>query len=89
MNGGFLIKNASLPIVTIVGLDLPLLLGGAVVTERIFSWPGMGRYVVRSVINLDFQPIMGFTVLCALLYAICSLIVDILYSLVNPQIRLE
>jgi peptide/nickel transport system permease protein len=60
-----------------------------VLTETIFSWPGMGRYVVRSILNLDFQPILGFTVLCALLYTLANLVVDLLYSIVNPQIRLE
>jgi peptide/nickel transport system permease protein len=83
------LRNSLIPVVTISGILYGQLLGGAVLTETIFSWPGMGRYVVRSILHLDFQPIMGFTVLCALLYAICSLIVDVLYSLLNPQIRLE
>jgi len=83
------LKNSILPVITISGILYGQLLGGAVLTETIFSWPGMGRYVVRSVLNLDFQPILGFTVLCALLYALSNLAVDILYSLVNPQIRLE
>ena len=83
------LRNSLLPVVTISGILYGQLLGGAVLTETIFSWPGMGRYVVRSILNLDFQPIMGFTVLCALLYALSNLAVDILYSIVNPQIRLE
>jgi ABC-type dipeptide/oligopeptide/nickel transport system permease component len=49
----------------------------------------MGRYVVRSILHLDFQPILGFTVLVAILYAVANLVVDLLYSVVNPQIRLE
>jgi peptide/nickel transport system permease protein len=83
------LRNSLLPVVTISGILYGQLLGGAVLTETIFSWPGMGRYVVRSILHLDFQPILGFTVLCALLYAVCSLIADVIYSLVNPQIRLE
>jgi len=83
------LRNALLPFVTMFGLILPGLIGGSVIIEYIFSWPGMGRYVVRSVLNLDFQPIMGFTVFCALLYALSNLVVDILYCVVNPQIRLE
>jgi peptide/nickel transport system permease protein len=83
------LRNSLLPIITISGILYGQLLGGAVLTETIFSWPGMGRYVVRSILNLDFQPILGFTVLCALLYALSSLVADILYSVVNPQIHLE
>jgi peptide/nickel transport system permease protein len=83
------LRNSLLPVITISGILYGQLLGGAVLTETIFSWPGMGRYVVRSILNLDFQPIMGFTVLCAFLYALSNLVVDILYSIVNPQIRLE
>ena len=83
------LRNSLLPVITISGVLYGQLLGGAVLTETIFSWPGMGRYVVRSILNLDFQPILGFTVLCALLYALANLAVDLLYSFVNPQIRLE
>lgn len=87
--GKHVLKNSILPVLTISGVLYGQLLGGAVLTETIFSWPGMGRYVVRSILHLDFQPIMGFTVLCAVLYAFFNLVVDILYSIVNPQIRLE
>ncbi len=83
------LKNSLLPVITISGILYGHLLGGAVLTETIFSWPGMGRYVVRSILRLDFQPIMGFTVLCAFLYALSNLVVDLLYSWINPQIRLE
>ncbi len=83
------LRNSLLPVVTISGILYGQLLGGAVLTETIFSWPGMGRYVVRSILHLDFQPILGFTVLCALLYALANLVVDLLYSVINPQIRLE
>jgi len=83
------LRNSLLPVITISGILYGQLLGGAVLTETIFSWPGMGRYVVRSILNLDFQPIMGFTVFCALLYALSNLVVDMLYRIINPQIRLE
>jgi len=87
--GKHVLRNSLLPVITISGILYGQLLGGAVLTETIFSWPGMGRYVVRSILNLDFQPILGFTVLCALLYTLANLVVDFLYSIVNPQIRLE
>jgi peptide/nickel transport system permease protein len=83
------LRNSLLPVITISGILYGQLLGGAVLTETIFSWPGMGRYVVRSILHLDFQPILGFTVLVAVLYALANLVVDLLYSVVNPQIRLE
>ena len=87
--GKHVLRNSILPVLTISGVLFGQLLAGAVLTETIFSWPGMGRYVVRSILHLDFQPIMGFTVLCALLYAFFNLVVDILYSVVNPQIKLD
>jgi peptide/nickel transport system permease protein len=83
------LRNSLLPVITISGILYGQLLGGTVLTETIFSWPGMGRYVVRSILHLDFQPILGFTVLVAILYALANLLVDLLYSAVNPQIRLE
>ena len=87
--GKHVLRNSILPVITIAGVLFGQLLAGAVLTETIFSWPGMGRYVVRSILHLDFQPIMGFTILCALLYALSNLAVDILYSIVNPQIKLD
>jgi peptide/nickel transport system permease protein len=87
--GKHVLRNSLLPVLTISGILYGQLLGGAVLTETIFSWPGMGRYVVRSILHLDFQPILGFTVLVAILYALANLVVDLLYSVVNPQIRLE
>lgn len=87
--GKHVLKNSIMPVLTISGVLYGQLLGGAILTETIFSWPGMGHYVVRSILHLDFQPIMGFTVLCTLLYAFFNLVVDILYSVINPQIRLE
>jgi len=87
--GKHVLRNSLLPVITISGILYGQLLGGAVLTETIFSWPGMGRYVVRSILHLDFQPILGFTVLVAVLYALANLVVDLLYSVVNPQIRLE
>jgi peptide/nickel transport system permease protein len=87
--GKHVLRNSLLPVITISGILYGQLLGGAVLTETIFSWPGMGRYVVRSILYLDFQPILGFTVVVAVLYALANLVVDLLYSVVNPQIRLE
>lgn len=80
-------KNSLIPTVTITGLSIGELLGGAVLTETIFSWPGMGKYVVDSVNFLDFPAIMGFTLLVSLVYMLINLCVDVVYAFLNPQIR--
>jgi peptide/nickel transport system permease protein len=81
------LKNASLPIVTIVGLELPLLLGGAVVTERIFAWPGMGRLFLDSLDRSDTSVMMGILMLIAVAVIIFQLITDIIYAWLDPRIR--
>jgi peptide/nickel transport system permease protein len=80
-------KNSLIPTVTITGLSFGELLGGAILTETIFGWPGMGKYVVDSVNYLDFPAIMGFTLVVALAYVSINLVVDVLYALLNPRIR--
>jgi len=83
------LRNAILPVITISGVLYGQLLAGAVLTETIFSWPGMGLYTVRSIMHLDFQPIMGFTIVVAFVYVAMNLLVDILYVLFDPRIRFE
>jgi len=83
----YCLKNALIPTVTITGLSIGELLGGAILTETIFDWPGMGKYVVYSVNFLDFPAIMGFTLVVSLVYVIINLLVDILYAFLDPQIR--
>jgi len=81
------LRNAIIPVITITGIIYGQLLAGAVLTETIFSWPGMGRYAVRSITFLDFQPILGFTTVVCIIFVLVNLAVDILYVIVNPQIR--
>jgi len=83
------LKNASLPIVTIVGLDLPLLLGGAVVTERIFAWPGMGRLFLDHLSRVDTPVIMGILMLISVAVVVFQLITDVTYAWLDPRIRYE
>lgn len=83
----YALKNALIPTVTVVGVAFGSLLGGAVVTETIFGWPGMGKFVVDSIAYLDFPAMMGFTVVISIGYIFINLIVDIIYSLLNPQIQ--
>ncbi len=83
------LKNASLPIVTVIGLDLPLLLGGAVVTERIFAWPGMGRLFLDHVDRADLPVVMGILMLIAVAVVVFQIITDVVYAWLDPRIRYE
>ena len=83
------LKNAALPIVTVVGLDLPLLLGGAVVTERIFAWPGMGRLFLDHVERGDTPVVMGILMLIAVAVVVFQIITDVTYAWLDPRIRYE
>jgi peptide/nickel transport system permease protein len=81
------LKNAMLPIVTIIGITYGRLLEGSVITETIFAWPGLGRYATNAFLSIDFPAVVGATMLIALLYALSNLAVDILYAYLNPKIR--
>ncbi len=81
------LKNAALPIVTIVALDLPFLLGGAIVTERIFAWPGMGRLFLDHVSRSDTPVVMGILMMIAVAVIIFQIIADITYAWLDPRIR--
>lgn len=80
------LRNALLPALTITGLTYGALLGGAVLTESIFSWPGLGRYAVDSILRLDFAAVMGVVLVMTLAYAVVNLIVDLLYAKLNPLV---
>lgn len=81
------LRNASVPILTVSGIQLGQLIGGVVVTETIFSWPGLGLYAVTAVENQDFPAILAFTLVSTLAYVTINLAVDLLYPLLNPQTR--
>ncbi|MCF8076200.1 MAG: ABC transporter permease [Desulfotignum sp.] len=83
------LRNAFLPVVTVLGLNLGLLLGGAVLTETIFSWPGLGRYVVDSLSGRDYAAVQGCILVFALLMAAINLAVDLIYVLLDPRIRVN
>jgi len=84
---GHALKNAALPLVTIVGLDVPLLLAGAVVTEKIFAWPGMGRLFLDHVSRADTPVVMGILMLISVAVIVSQLITDIVYAWLDPRIR--
>ncbi|WP_163338939.1 ABC transporter permease [Desulfopila sp. IMCC35008] len=83
------LRNAFLPVVTVLGLNLGLLLGGAVLTETIFSWPGLGRYVVDSLSGRDYAAVQGCILVFAALMATINLAVDLIYVLLDPRIRVH
>jgi peptide/nickel transport system permease protein len=82
------LKNALIPLITVLGLNFGVLLNGAVLTETIFSWPGMGLYVVESITWLDYGPIQGLALFATVIYAAINITVDILYVIVDPRIKL-
>jgi peptide/nickel transport system permease protein len=88
INRRYILRNALLPIITLIGVMFGRLLSGVVITEIIFSWPGLGRYAVEATMSHDFVPLMGFSFLIAFLYGIVNLIVDILYSVFDPRVEL-
>jgi peptide/nickel transport system permease protein len=80
-------RNAVIPIVTLGGLAYANLLAGAVMTETIFSWPGLGRYTFRSAATLDFPAIMGITLVVAIVYLLINLLIDVSYALLDPRVK--
>ncbi|HEX2906709.1 MAG TPA: ABC transporter permease, partial [Phototrophicaceae bacterium] len=80
-------KNASLPIVTLIGLDLPFLLAGAVVTETIFAWPGMGRLFIEHLTRSDFPVLMGILMMISVAVVAFQLLTDLAYTWLDPRIR--
>lgn len=84
---GHALKNSMIPVITIFGLSIPNLFGGAYITEKVFNWPGMGLLGVEAISNRDYAVLMGLTVFTAVLVLIGNLVADLLYSLVDPRIR--
>jgi len=81
------LKNAFIPILTMMGLQIALLMAGAVLTETTFSWPGMGRLLLERIYLRDYPTIQGVIIMIALIVAMASLIVDIIYAIVDPRVR--
>jgi ABC-type dipeptide/oligopeptide/nickel transport system permease component len=82
-------KNAAIPIVTIVGIELGTLLGGSVITETIFAWPGVGRLSVQAINNRDYPVVQAAVFLLASTFVLVNLVVDLLYTYLDPRIRLQ
>jgi nickel transport system permease protein len=83
-----ILRNALLPIVTATGMHIGELIGGTLVVENIFGWPGLGRYAVSAIYNRDFPVLQCFVLLMTLIFVLCNLIIDILYAWLDPRIRM-
>jgi dipeptide transport system permease protein len=81
------LRNALIPVVTVIGLQVGTLMGGAILTETIFAWPGVGKWLVDSVGRRDFPAVQGGVLLIAIVIMLVNLTVDLLYGLINPRIR--
>lgn len=81
-------RNSMIPVVTAIGMHLGEMLGGAVLVENIFSWPGVGRFAVQAVFNRDYPVLQCFILMMTTIFVLCNLFVDILYALIDPRIRL-
>ncbi|HLA86865.1 MAG TPA: ABC transporter permease, partial [Anaerolineales bacterium] len=83
------LRNAALPLVTIVGLDIPYLLGGALVTEQVYAWPGMGRLFWEYAQRGDFPVVLGVLLIVSSAVVVFTIITDLIYTIVDPRIRLS
>lgn len=81
------LRNAMIPIVTVIGLQLGSLLGGAVLTEAVFSWPGVGSYIIDAILKSDYPVVQGAVMLLAVVFVLVNLIVDIIYTQLDPRIK--
>ncbi|MNP44152.1 Dipeptide transport system permease protein DppB [compost metagenome] len=81
-------RNALIPIITILGLDLPSLVAGAVLTESVFNWPGMGRFFVDMAIAREYSVLMAITIVTSVVVVAGNLLADILYAIVDPRVKL-
>ena len=82
-------RNALIPVVTSISLSIPFLIGGAVVTEQIFAWPGIGSLMVTAINNRDYPVIMGVTVLISVVVLIANLVLDLIYAKLDPRISYD
>ena len=87
--GKHALKNALIPVVTLIGLDLGSLMGGAILTETVFNWPGVGRTVYLAILQRDAPVVIGGTIVLVMIFVIMNLLVDILYAWLDPRIRFE
>ena len=85
--GQHALRNAMVPIVTVIGMQIPVLFGGAVIVEQLFSWPGLGRLMVDSIKSKDIPMVLGSVIFLAIMFTVVNLTVDIIYAFVDPRIK--
>jgi ABC-type dipeptide/oligopeptide/nickel transport system permease component len=83
------LKNAAMPIVTVIGLQFGLLLGGAIVCEMIFAWPGVGRLMIFAIYNRDFPLVEAAVFVMAMVFILANLLVDLCYAWLDPRVKLQ
>jgi peptide/nickel transport system permease protein len=83
-----ILKNIMIPVVTVVGLELGSMIAFAVVTETVFAWPGIGKLLIDSIVNLDRPVVVAYLVLTVFMFVIINLTVDLIYSVLDPRVRL-
>ena len=84
---GHALRNTLIPVSTVIGLQLGSLLGGAVLTETVFSWPGIGNYIVDSILKSDIPVVQGAVIMMAIIFVLVNLLVDVLYAFIDPRIK--
>jgi len=82
------LRNALLPVITAIGIVFGYMLGGNIIVETLFSWPGMGRYAYQSIQNSDLEALQGFVIFVGVMYVLLNVLIDVLYGLIDPRIRL-
>lgn len=87
--GKHALKNALIPVVTLIGMDLGALMGGAILTETVFNWPGVGRTIYLAILQRDAPVVIGGTIILVMIFVVMNLIVDIIYAFLDPRIRFE
>jgi peptide/nickel transport system permease protein len=83
------LKNALIPVITVIGLKVGALLGGAILTETVFAWPGIGRLLIKAIYNRDYPLVQGVVFIIAVLFILVNIIVDYLYAYIDPRIRFD
>ena len=83
------LRNALIPVVTTIGLQFGILMGGAILTESIFAWPGVGKWMYDAVMQRDYMVIQGGTLFIATIFVVINLMVDVLYAVINPRISVQ
>jgi ABC-type dipeptide/oligopeptide/nickel transport system permease component len=85
----YALKNALMPVITVIGLQFGLLLSGAILTETIFAWPGIGKWIYKAIEARDYPSVQGGIIIISITFVLINLVVDILYTVINPKIRLK